>query len=114
MGRRGGVGGWRAVAGLAVAVAAATGCGGASDDGGRRPEEVTIAILRAVAAPDPTPQEVFLEELATAGYIEGERLTIVGRDPGEVHPDPAEAEALTRQWAEGGVDLIVALSTTGA
>jgi len=74
---------------------------------------VRIGIIRAVTPPDQEPQRILLAELAKAGY-EGDRLTVYGDDQSEVHPDPADAEAVARDWAKKGVDVILALSTGSA
>lgn len=74
----------------------------------------TIGILRAVRSPQPANQEVLLATMAEGGWVEGDNLIVLGRDPGEVHPDRAAAEAVVAGWASEGVDLVVALSSLGA
>ncbi|MEO6121471.1 MAG: ABC transporter substrate binding protein, partial [Acidimicrobiales bacterium] len=94
----------------------AIGCGstGGGDQAAQRPGPTTIAFLRAVPSGQPENQAAFLDELLDAGYVEGENLTVLAKDPAEVHPERADAEATSRAWQARGVDLIVALSTTGA
>jgi putative ABC transport system substrate-binding protein len=93
---------------VALLLLGSSGCG---DDDGVRPSR-TIAFLRAVPNPRPAVEAAFLEELRAAGWVEGENLTVLARDPDQTHPDGA-AEAV-RGWVDEGVDLIVALSTSGA
>jgi len=117
MARRGGAGRrWapRAAAALvALALAAACGSGG-GDAGAPPPPARTIAILRAVFSGQAANQDAFLDELARVGYVEGDNLTVLGRDLAEVHAEPADAEATVRAWVDQGADLVVALSTSGA
>ena len=108
--RPGALRGARAIAALGLlVVAAACSSGGGSDTAA----PARIGILRAVTPPDQEPQQVLLAELAKAGY-EGDRLTVHGKQQSEVYPDPADAEAVARRWAERGVDVILALSTSSA
>ena len=86
-------------------------CGG--DDGGA-PDEVSIAFLRAVMTADDDPQQSFIDELGRLGYVEGDNLTLVASDPSEVHAEPDDVERTVARWVEDGVDLIVALSSSGA
>ena len=94
---------------VAVLACVAAACGGGDDDA---PPDRTIAFLRAVGNAD-EPQAAFLEPLAEAGWIQGENLTIVAGDPMEAHTGDAAAEAVAG-WLDEGVDLIVALSSSGA
>ena len=93
---------------------AACGRDGSESDQPEPARRATIGILRAVVAPDPVPNRTFLKELGVAGYQSGKGLTVLGADPNEVHPDPAEAQRLATEWASQGADVIVALSSTGA
>lgn len=76
-------------------------------------EQHTIAFLRAVAGSSPT-EPTLLQELREAGFVAGRNLTILAGDPDEAYPDPADAERMAAQWQRMGVDVIVALSTSGA
>ncbi|MFP5317096.1 MAG: ABC transporter substrate-binding protein [Acidimicrobiia bacterium] len=100
----------------AVAILAgglATACG--EDAPGQERAERTIGILRAVRSLEGAEnQAAFLDELRRAGLVEGRNLRLLGRDLDEVHADPAEAEAVVRDWARGPLDLVVALSSSGA
>ena len=73
-----------------------------------------LAFLRAVQSSQPENQAAFLDELARAGYVEGDTLELIAKDLSEVHPSAAQAEAAVGQWVTQGVDLIVALSTASA
>lgn len=97
---------------LIVALAAATlaACGGDGDDAA---PDRTIAFLRAVGDTDTAPSEL-LAELADAGWIEGENLTVLAADPDEAYATADEATAAVEGWVEDGVDLVVALSSSGA
>jgi len=75
---------------------------------------VTIGVLRAVRSPEPQNIETFLGELAAGGFVQGRNLRVRGADPNEVHGDPLEAEAVVRGWAADGLDLVLALSSSGA
>jgi putative tryptophan/tyrosine transport system substrate-binding protein len=87
------------------------GCG--TGDGDDDPDAVTIAFLRAVAGV-PSTEPAFVSELRRAGFREGDNLTILAGDANEAYPNPDDAATVVRQWRDAGVDLIVALSTTGA
>jgi putative ABC transport system substrate-binding protein len=93
-----------AVAGAAVA------CG---DDDPPAAGSAVIAFLRAVASEDST-QERFLEVLHDAGYVPGDNLRLLAGDPIEAHSEPADVDQTLDRWRAQGVDLVVALSTTGA
>lgn len=75
---------------------------------------VTVAVLRAVQSAEPQNVEIFFAELAGAGFVEGRNLRVLGADPAEVHPDPAEAESVARAWAAERLDLVLALSSASA
>jgi putative tryptophan/tyrosine transport system substrate-binding protein len=105
--------GW-AVGAVVIALLIAA-CGDGSET--RRaaePSPRTVAFLRAVSTPDTGAQAAFLDELRRAGYREGTNLTLLAKDPAEVHGDPADVERTVAGWAAQGTDLIVALSTSGA
>jgi putative ABC transport system substrate-binding protein len=89
-----------------VGVASLLACGG--DDGGKA--DATIALLRTSVLPQAS-QDAFLDELANAGWTEGDNLTILDPDPEETYPDSADAADAVRGWIDGGADLIVAFST---
>lgn len=95
------------LAGLLFAGALTAGCG-ADDDEGK-----TIAFLRAVPYSDGS-QETFLEELATAGWEVGEKLSLLGSDPDDAYPEEAAARDVARRFVDDGADLIVALASTSA
>lgn len=97
---------------LLVAVVAATvaACGGDGDDA--RPDR-TIAFLRAIGNTD-TAQAELIGALAEAGWVEGENLTVLAADPEEAYPTADEATAAIEGWLEEGVDLVIALSSSGA
>lgn len=76
--------------------------------------EATIAFLRSVMAPDAGPQGAFVDELARLGYREGDNLELLAADPAEVHVDPLDIAQTVERWLDADVDIIVALSTTGA
>lgn len=84
------------------------------DEPAAPPEPRTIAFLRAVRTNQPENQQAFLDELAGAGYVAGDNLTLIAERLDEVYPDPEASEAAARRWASEGADLIIALSTTGA
>lgn len=95
---------------LVLVAATVAACGGDGDD---PPPGRTIAFLRAVANTD-TAQDELLAELADAGWVAGDNLTVLGADPEEAHPTADEARAAVEGWVEDGVDLILALSSSGA
>jgi putative ABC transport system substrate-binding protein len=100
----------------ALAVSAALLLGACGDDGpsaAEPPDEVTVAFLRAVAG-RPSTEPAFVAELRTAGFVEGRNLTILAGDVDEAYPEPEAAAAAVAGWEEDGVDLIVALSSSGA
>lgn len=101
----------------AVGVTAALLLGGCGDgDGGSATapsEEVTVAFLRAVAG-RPSTEPALLDELRNAGFVEDRNLTILAGDADEAYAGPEEAAAAVAAWQDEGVDLIVALSSTGA
>ena len=99
--------------GAVLSLVALAGCG--SDGGTGAPEGTqVIGLLRAVQSAEPANVEEFLHELAAGGLVEGENLRVLGSDPAEVHPDPADATSVVRDWVSQGADLIVALSSSGA
>lgn len=75
---------------------------------------VTVGVLRAVQSTEPQNVEIFLAELAGAGFVRGENLRVLGGDPAEVHADPTDAESVVRGWAGERLDLVLALSSSGA
>lgn len=103
----------RAVVALACLALLVGACG--DDDGEAEADErqVTIAFLRAVGGV-PSTEPAFVEELRVAGYRSGQNLTILAGDADEAHPDPEDAAAVAARWEADGVDIIVALSSTGA
>ena len=98
---------------LLVALVAATlaACGG--DDGDDARPDRTIAFLRAIPSAE-TAHGAFVDALAEAGWVEDDNLTVLAGDPEEVHATEEEATAAVEGWVEQGVDLIVALSSSGA
>lgn len=107
---------------LAVLFGLLGACGGGGGSGrGDSPRETRpapaarkIAFLRAVRSSQPENQAAFLDELAGAGYTEGDNLELFAGSLDEVHADEASATAAVRQWVAADVDLIIALSTVGA
>jgi putative ABC transport system substrate-binding protein len=95
--------------GLAVALLVA-GCGGDAAEG---EPDVTVAFLRAVGGTAST-EPSFVATLRAAGYVEGDNLTLLAPDDDEAYPDPEAATEAVERWVEEGVDLIVALSSSGA
>lgn len=73
----------------------------------------TVAFLRAVAGA-PSTEPAFVAELRQAGYEEGRNLRILAGDSNIAHPDPDEARRVAAGWAAQGVDVILALSSSGA
>lgn len=55
-----------------------------------------------------------MAELAREGFVVGKTLRLLGGDPAEVHPDPAEAESTVQEWSRDRLDLVLALSSAGA
>ena len=96
---------------VALVVAACSATDG--DDGAEPAASVTVAFLRAVAG-TPSTEPAFVAELAASGYVKGENLTILAADPNEAYPDPDAARAAIAGWLDEGVDIILALSSTGA
>jgi putative ABC transport system substrate-binding protein len=99
-----------AAIGLAAALLA-VGCG--SDDAVESRPDATVAFLRAVAGA-PSTEPSFVASLRSAGYVEGDNLTLLAADADEAYADPDAAAAAVAGWVEQGVDLIVALSSSGA
>lgn len=100
----------------ALAVAAVLVLAACSDDepsAQGAPEGVTVGFLRAVPGV-PSTEPAFVSELRNAGFVEGRNLTILAADPDEAYPDPEEAARVVRTWQADGVDLILALSSSGA
>lgn len=101
---------------LLAAVALAAGLAGCGSGGEKEAADdaLVIGVLRAVQSPEPESLNSFLDELASSGFTEGKNLRVLAEDPTEVHADPADAKATVARWATQGVDLILALSTSGA
>ena len=78
------------------------------------PPARTIAFLRAVASNDASGPEAFFAELAKGGYVKGRNLAVLGEDASETHTDPADIERAVKAWHAEGVDLVLALSSSGA
>lgn len=94
---------------VAISLLGATACG-ASDDG---PDPVRVAFVRSV--PDAAGNTPFAVTLAANGYKLGENLVFVQDDPdGEVLLGPDAVRTAVEGWVRGGVDLIVAFSSSGA
>ncbi|HUQ39238.1 MAG TPA: ABC transporter substrate binding protein [Acidimicrobiales bacterium] len=101
-------------AALGVCLALVGACADDNPPAKAEPKAKVVAFLRAVASVDSTFQETVLTELSAAGYRSGRNLKILGGDPAEAHPDPADAAAVVARWNAEGVDLIFALSSSGA
>jgi putative tryptophan/tyrosine transport system substrate-binding protein len=95
------------IAVLLVLSACATSGAEAEHDG------YTIAFLRAVSGA-PSTEPTFLVELGTLGFVPDRNLRILAADPGEAYPEPDAARAAVERWMEEDVDIIVALSSSGA
>lgn len=92
---------------VASALLAPVACGNGGDDGTH-----VVALLRAVPTGNNAP---ILDELADAGFVQGENLSLLPDDPeGTAYPTEEEARDAVRAWVEEGVDLIFAFSSTGA
>lgn len=76
-------------------------------------EVLSVAFLRAVAGA-PSTEPAFVDELRRTGFVEGRNLQLIDADPDVAYPDPEDARQVVEQWVGEGVDLIVALSTSGA
>jgi putative ABC transport system substrate-binding protein len=83
----------------------------ACSDDKAEPTSHTIGILRTV--PGTTGDKDLLDALAEEGFDRA-HLTILGRNPNEVHTDDAETQQTVRDWVSKDVELIVALSTRTA
>ncbi len=95
----------RLVVASALLVPAA--CGNGVDDSTH-----VVAFLRAVPTGNNAP---ILDELADAGLVEGENLSLLPDDSERTtYPTEEEARDAVRAWVEEGVDLIFAFSSTGA
>jgi putative ABC transport system substrate-binding protein len=92
-----------------VVLLAVAGFAGCSSDSS--PTMHTVAILRA-AKGSATEDQLFVS-LAAAGFPRS-RLRVLGGDPTIVHAMPADATATVEAWRKQGVELIFALSTSGA
>jgi putative ABC transport system substrate-binding protein len=88
-------------------------CGSDDEPAGGRPDVVEIAFLRAVPGTSSTEPEM-LAELRRAGFVEGGNLTVFASAPDEVYPAEDAAADAVSGWRDAGVDLIVALSSSGA
>jgi putative ABC transport system substrate-binding protein len=98
---------------LAVLVLPVAACGD-DDRADAADEAVSVAFLRAVGGV-PSTEPAFLGALRSAGFVEGRNLTLLAADADEAYPDPDDAAEAVRGWVEeDGVDLIVALSSSGA
>jgi putative ABC transport system substrate-binding protein len=76
--------------------------------------EATIAFLRAVGSATSDGQQALLDELRKAGFDDDSNLTVLAADPEIAYPDPDDAAEIVAEWVEDGVDLIFALSSSGA
>ena len=78
------------------------------------PQEVaTVGFLRAVAG-TPTGQAAMVDEFRRAGLTPGRNLELLGADPSEAYADPDVAADTLDRWRDEGLDVLVALSTSGA
>lgn len=94
-----------------VVLLAMMACGNGSD--GEEAEVHTVAFLRAVAGA-PSTEPMFVETLREAGFVEGRNLRILAGDADIAYPDPDDAKEAISGWQDDGVDLILALSSSGA
>lgn len=94
-----------------VAAVLAAACSFASE---AQPREVaTIGFLRAVAGTR-SGHTALVDELRRAGFTPGRDVVLLGGDPSEAYADPEAAREIVRRWTDEGLDVLVALSTTGA
>jgi putative tryptophan/tyrosine transport system substrate-binding protein len=103
-----GRGRWRRAALSLAGLALLSACG--AGDG---PEQ-TIAILRAVPTMEDGADQIILDELRAAGHVAGRNLAVLAEAHDESYPDPDDAERVVASWAEEGLDLVVAFSSSGA
>jgi putative ABC transport system substrate-binding protein len=103
----------RALVVAALVALTAVACGDGSNDAERLEGHATIAFLRAVAGA-PSTEPAIVAELRAAGFVEGRNLTILAGDPDVAYPDPEDASRAIGKWRVEGVDLIIALSSSGA
>lgn len=104
----------RAWVAIVAVILSLVGAGCAATDPPAAGEARTIGVLRTVASPQTDNVETLLTTLAEGGWVAGENLTVLGRDPSEVHAEPADAQAVVTSWRALGLDLVVALSSTSA
>jgi len=90
-----------------LASAVLVGCG--DDD---EPHK-TIGFLRAVGVAQ-TSEDALLDELADAGWVEGENLTVLGGASDVAHEDPDDAADAARALVDDGADLLITLASTSA
>jgi putative ABC transport system substrate-binding protein len=101
------------LASLAVLLVLAMPLPGCSRGEGEDAAPKTIAFLRAVGG-NRSSEPFLLDELDRAGFVEGRNLRVLAKDPSIAFPDPVDAGREAARWTRDGVDLIVALSTSGA
>ena len=78
------------------------------------PEEVaTVGFLRAVAGTE-AGQSAMVDEFRRSGFTPGRNLELLGADTSEAYADPELAAQTLDRWREAGLDVLVALSTSGA
>ena len=92
---------------LASLVLVLAGCGDDDDP------QMTIGFLRAVGVAQSS-QDALIDELAAAGWVLGENLTVLGGDADVAYEDPAEAEEAARDMVDKGADVLIALASTSA
>jgi len=72
-----------------------------------------VGFVRPVAAG--VGQPAFDAELEASGFIAGDNLVYVQDDPdGEILLTPDDVRSAVEEWVAGGIDLIVAFSSSGA
>lgn len=71
----------------------------------------TVGFLRVLPSEGRLEREV-IDTLRRGGFAVGRNLRVLGVDARRAHPDPQEAEATVRRWAEQRLDIVVALSTS--
>jgi putative ABC transport system substrate-binding protein len=96
------------VAGMVALLATTMAVGCSGDD---PPKVHTIGLLRA-APGSPAEQELF-SSLRAAGFPRSQ-LRVLAEDRSIMHPTEADATKVVRDWRKQGVEIIFALSTTGA
>ncbi|MEA2452777.1 MAG: putative tryptophan/tyrosine transport system substrate-binding protein [Actinomycetota bacterium] len=97
-----------------VSLTVAAACSSPPEPSTEAGTQTTVAFLRAVGSSSSEGQDILLGELRDAGFTAGANLEVLGEDPELAYPDPVEAQKVVEGWVDDGVDLIFALSSSGA